>query len=160
MIWRNIVALLGAWTLVWFCYKGVSSYVWVHDSLLLGNYKLIREYKGLSVDERREMKMGFPFRYMKFVRDQTPDTAVILMPAREVYFPQGEKSDFGDADVSNKLWRLRVLYPRRLVDEPELGVNIYSDSITHVAVVNGWGYDHLGYEVAERLKYTVLPVKR
>jgi hypothetical protein len=159
MIWKNVLAFLAAWTLVWFCYKGVPSYAWMHDTLLLGNYKLTREYKGLSADERREMKMGFAFRYMKFVREQTPDTAVILMPAGEVYYPEGEKSDFEGTEVSNKLWRLRVLYPRRLIDEPELGVN-YTDSITHVAVVNGWGYEHLGYEVSEKLKYAVLPVKR
>jgi hypothetical protein len=111
------------------------------------------------MDERREMKMGFSFRYMKFVRDCTPETAVILMPPREVYFPPGEKSDF-EGDVGHKLWRLRVLYPRRLIDKPELGVNVYSDSITHVAIVNGWGYDYLHYPVSERVRYAVLPVDR
>jgi hypothetical protein len=34
------------------------------------------------------------------------------------------------------------------------------DSITHVAIVNGWGYDYLRYPVGERVRYGVLPVNR
>ncbi|MDR3137904.1 MAG: hypothetical protein LBT73_03395 [Tannerellaceae bacterium] len=157
MIWKNILALAIAWTLVWFAYKGVPSYAWIHDSLLRGNYTLAKEHHALSQDQRREMKLGFAFRYINFIREQTPDSAVILMPPWDAY----PKSDFGDAEVFNKLWRLRILHPRRIVDAYELdtALNCFADRITHVAIVNGWGYEHLPYpQPPNPPAYAVLPI--
>ncbi|MDR0769362.1 MAG: hypothetical protein LBE71_05615, partial [Dysgonamonadaceae bacterium] len=63
-------------------------------------------------------------------------------------------------DVSNKLWALRVLYPRKLVTPSEMETNRYAKDITHVAIVNGRGYERLDYQVENPVTHGVLPVKR
>jgi hypothetical protein len=35
--------------------------------------------------------------------------------------------------------------------------SLYADSITHVAIVNGRGYERLNYPVATKEDFTVLP---
>lgn len=157
-VFRNMIGGAAAFILVWTCYKNVDGYTWVYDSLLKGNYKYITDNKHLSADEWREAKMGFSYKYLKHIRDNTPDTAVILMPERDIYFPKEGKGDF-EGDMSNKMWRLRVLYPRKIVDASEME-NKYATEITHVAIVNGWGYDKLNYEVRDRVQYAVLPVNK
>jgi hypothetical protein len=152
----NFLAVIVAIVLIRACYKNVMGYTWVYDSLLKGNYELISQYKHLTIDEKKEMKMGFTFTWLKFVRDNTPEDAVVLFPNHDVFFPEGQKSNF-NGEPLHKIWCLNTLYPRRIVYADEVD-NSYAGRITHVAIVNGWGYDRLNYEVPQKMQYAVLPL--
>lgn len=154
----NVISVLFAWLLVFFCYKKNSSYAWVYDSLLVGNYKIASANKHLTIDEVREFKIGFNFSYLMFLKAHTPENAVIWMPERKAYFPEGKKSPFS-GDIASKMYRLRVLYPRKIVDAGENN-NKYSKKITHVAVLDGQGADKLNYKLKEVLDFAVYPVNK
>ena len=146
-VWLGRNAILGflAFLLIVSCFKKIPSYTWVYDQLLKGNMKLIHQYKNLSLDHRYEMKLGYTYAYLRFLKSRTPENA------------KDRKSDF-TGEPNNKLWVSRFLYPRKIVYDTEKE-NKYAGQITHVAIVNGWGYDKLSYEVPEQVENTVLPVK-
>lgn len=154
----NVLFATIALFLVWECYKSVPSYQWVHDTLLRNNYKFVSANKHLNPDQRREAKLGFDFRFLHFVKQNTPENAVIWMPERSAYFPEGVKSPFS-GDIVSKLYRLRVLYPRRIVDASDTE-NSYAGQITHVAIIHGVGYDQLGYTPKEESPFAVFPVNQ
>jgi hypothetical protein len=154
----NLLAVVIAIILVRACYKNVAAYSWAYDTLLKGNYELLSKHKNLTIDEKKEMKMGFSFAYLKFVRDNTPEDAVILFPGFDAFFPEGQKSNF-TGEPYNKLWCLNTLYPRKIVYVQETD-NPDANKITHVAIVNGWGYDKLNYEVQQKTQYAVFPLNQ
>lgn len=156
---RNLIVGFAAFLLVYTCYKNVAAYTWVHDGLLKGNMEIIHKYKHTSFDNRNEMKLGYTYAYLRYIARQTPETAVILMPGKSVFFPPNVKTEF-TGQPYNKIWATRFLYPRKIVLEGEEKANKYGDKITHVAIVNGWGYDKLEYSVNSPVKNAVLPVRQ
>lgn len=153
----NILFAMAAGFLVWKCYKTVPSYQWVHNTLLRSSYKFASANKHLNSDQRREAKLGFDFRFLYFVKQSTPNDAVIWMPPRSAYFPEGSDSPF-TSDIVSKLYRLRVLYPRKIVDAGDTG-NCFAKQITHAAIINGVGYEQLDYTPQEKHPFTVLPIR-
>ena len=93
----------------------------------------------------------------KFVKESTPENAVILLPGKEAFYPEGEERIFS-GEPYNKLWAIRFLYPRRVIIPSELGKTPWSEKITHVAIVNGRGYEYLDYEVEQKAPHAVLPM--
>lgn len=156
----NIVLLLFSWIIVVQLYQKMPGYRWVYSDLLKGNMELIHKYKNLPIETRYEMKLGYTYAYLRYITQQTPDSAVILMPGeRSVYFPANRKTDF-TGQPYNKIWATRFLFPRKIVFEGEENNNKYANRITHVAIVNGWGYDKLNYPVENPIGNTVLPLNR
>ncbi|MDR2810236.1 MAG: hypothetical protein LBB84_06735 [Tannerellaceae bacterium] len=132
-------------------------YKWAYD-MLTSNRKLIRENPHLSIKEKNEMKLGADFAYVWFLRESTPENAVILYPSAEDFYPPDKSSPFKQG-LQNKIWALRFLYPRRLVLPSEMETNRYAPDITHVAIVNGRGHERLNYPVELRQEHGILPVK-
>lgn len=153
IILRNVAAITIAFLLIVACQKS-PGYHWVYNDLLKGNMEIFRKYKNTTTDQRYEMKLGFSYVYLRFIKNQTPDTAVILMPEGDVFYPKNEKSDF-TGEIRNKLWTSRFLYPRKIIYDKE---RKEQDKITHVAIANYWGYDKLPYKVSKQEKHTVLPI--
>lgn len=154
---KNVIALLLTFLLVSFCYKNNPGYNWVYKGLLKGNFEVIQKYKNLTVDQRTEMKLGYDYAYLRYVRKLTPDSAVILMPGRDAITLKGGQSEITQ-NLFGKLWVTRFLYPRKIVYDFETGNKLY-DRITHVAIINYWGYDKLSYQVDREVKDAVLPVR-
>jgi hypothetical protein len=124
-----------------------------------GNYETIKKYKHLPLDRKWEEKLGYTFVYWKHLRDNTPEDAVILYPTHDIFFPAGKKSRFV-GEPASKIQALRFLYPRKLVYHTETETNRYGKNLTHVAIVNGWGYEYLEYVIDNKVDDTVLPIKR
>ena len=133
-------------------------YRWVHESLIEANLKTIKKYKNLTFEQRQEAKMGFNATYLNFVKNNTPDTAIILMPPDSIILPVKGKSEFSK-HMKNKAWCSYLIYPRRLVYEREKSNSSLYESVTHVAIMNGWGYDKLAYPIKDKSKHTILPIK-
>jgi hypothetical protein len=156
---KNIVVAFAAGFLLFECLKVQPGYNWAYYGLLKGNMAAIRANPDLTLEQKYEQKLGIDYAYLQFVKSATPEDAVILYPSREDFFPEGIESPFKQG-VSNKTWGLRFLYPRKLVLPSEMETNRYANDITHVAIVNGRGYERLDYEVETPIEHGVLPVKR
>ncbi|MDR2118696.1 MAG: hypothetical protein LBP25_04090 [Tannerellaceae bacterium] len=135
-----------------------DGYKWAY-TMLTGNMKTIRANPNLSIWEKNEMKLGVDFAYVRFLKESTPENAVILYPAYEDFYPKDKQTPFKQ-EVYNKIWALRFLYPRILVLPSELETSRYAPDITHVAIVNGRGYERLNYTVENMQEFGVLPVKQ
>lgn len=121
------------------------------------NLETIRHYSRTTTDNRFEMKLGLSHVYLRYVKENTPENAVILLPGKEAFYPEGEERIFS-GEPYNKLWAIRFLYPRRVIIPSELGKTPWSEKITHVAIVNGRGYEYLDYEVEQKAPHAVLPM--
>lgn len=113
-------------------------YNWAYN-MLQKNLETIRHYSRTTTDNRFEMKLGLSHVYLRYVKESTPENAVILLPGKEAFYPEGEERIFS-GEPYNKLWAIRFLYPRRVIIPSELGKTPWSEKITHVAIVNGRGY--------------------
>lgn len=160
-IWllKNIFAGLIIYVLVFQCIQKQPGYNWAYNSLMKGNYKVIRENRKLTPDQRLEAKIGINYAYWKFLKENTPEDAVILYPTTQIFFPKDQKSHF-TGEPANKTMAARFLHPRILVYPTETETSRFGKQITHVAIVNGWGYDYLEYEVSNRSEIAVLPLKK
>ena len=111
-LFKNIVAV----ALTLFLLKVVMvlqpTYNWVCFTMLPENMEIVRKYPNLNYDGRMSIKLGANYMYLKNTREHTPENAVILWPSSEA-FTKG-KSPF-TAEISNKIYALRFLYPRKLV---------------------------------------------
>ena len=61
-----------------------------------------------TTDNRFEMKLGLSHVYLRYVKESTPENAVILLPGKEAFYPEGEERIFS-GEPYNKLWAIRVL---------------------------------------------------
>lgn len=160
-VWRNIVAGLGVLLLWYIGFSGTKGY-WAVEQMLPDNMAVISEYPNASLDDRWEMKLGGSYQYLKFLKDNTPPSAVILYPSREAFFPTGVQSQF-QGEPYNKIWATRFLYPRRLVLRDEFQTSLWGAKVTHVAIANKQGYDLFDAasrpDSSEMVDFTVLPVK-
>lgn len=133
-------------------------YKWVHETLIGANLKTIKKYKKLTFEQKQEAKMGFNAKYLNFIKNNTPDTAIILMPPDSIIFPSKGKSEFNKY-ITRKVWCSYIIYPRKIVYEREKHISPLYDNVTHVAIINGWGYNKLTYRVNNRSNYTIMPIK-
>ena len=131
-------------------------YNWAYN-MLKGNLEVTQHYAHTTTDQRFEMKLGLAHVYLRYLKENTPPDAVILLPSKEAFYPEGAERIFS-GEPYNKLWATRFLYPRRVVLPSELGKTPWSQKITHVAIVNGVGYEYLNYDVDHKVAHTVLPV--
>lgn len=131
-------------------------YNWAYN-MLKGNLEITRHYAHTTTDQRFEMKLGLAHVYLRYLKENTPPDAVILLPSQEAFYPEGQERIFS-GEPYNKLWATRFLYPRRVIIPSELGKTPWSRKITHVAIVNGIGYEYLDYDVEHKAAHTILPV--
>lgn len=131
------------------------TYEWVCFTMLPENMAIIRAYPNLDYDRKMVLKLNTNYIYLKNVKDNTPEDAVILWPSAEAF---SNKKGPLTGEMSNKIYALRFLYPRKLVIPFDFGKSHYVDEITHVAIVNGEGFEYIPYKV-EKFENGILPVK-
>jgi len=133
-------------------------YNWFYESLLKANLNYITGKKGeLTLDQKYELKLGYDYKYLNFVKERTPEDAVILMPLQRYFLQEGSKAKFRH-HMGDKGYTSFFLYPRQVVYEKEKGKNPLYEKVTHVAIVNKCCYDKLNYPVRDQPEFTVLPI--
>jgi len=141
-----------------------GGYRWAYEILAKENYHRIRELLEMEKTGQvppltREFKLGQRvacYGYLDYLVKNTPDTAVILLPPYSVIEGNNNLNFLYAPD-----WVEYFVYPRLCTAEmmkdrePEL-----LQQATHVAIVNGWGYDQLKWEYPDsnRPQMAVLPI--
>lgn len=141
-----------------------KGYRWAVHDMAMGSYKQIQDIeqqvnsgriKPLTLDDKRSYKIS-TYSYLKYLTDNTPDTAVILLPP---YSVTGDRSQYNFLHSSE--WVEYFIYPRMCISEDAR--DIYPDiyrKATHVAVVDSWGYQKLRYPVQSAAREAVFPINR
>jgi hypothetical protein len=141
------------------CHFNVA-YGWVWNVYIQANLRDVSSLPHASLDERLTIKLGEDYQYLIFVRDATPTNAVIFYPSLADFttvLPGNDKSPFS-GKLTDKLSAIRILYPRRIVMEDEMGRTPWSFKITNVAIVNRRNIDKLPYQVPSHYYIGVLPM--
>lgn len=151
------VAMAGCFLL----YTAISmeeGYQWVWNGLLKGNWTYIRQHRHASLEERNQMKMGFNYAYLNYIKKNTPDDAIILFPLKEHITEQSGNMKLG-GEITAKNWVTHFVYPRKALYKDEEATNPLYGRVTHVAIIAGHGYEDLEYEVREKPAFAVFPKK-
>ncbi len=158
-IMKNTVAGAAAFLLIFFVvFKVQPGYKWVYNTMN-NNYRAIKRNPNVTDQEKMRAKLGISYSYLEYIAEVTPKDAVILYPDKTALFPKDKKTEFRH-DMYNKLWALRFLYPRKVVMTNEFNQSSYADKITHIAIVNGVGYELLDYNPPQRPTHAVFPLMR
>lgn len=161
-LWRNLWVAAFVCLCSWGIFSSLEGYRWVYNDLLVANMDMIRKLPDLTNDQKYEIKLGASYKFLRTVRENTPESAVLLYPPTDAFFPKGEKSQFTGGEPNNKLWALRFLYPRKLILASEFDTSPYRFYVNYIVIVNGWGYDRIPPELAKELKgapFAICPVK-
>ena len=134
-----------------------SGYDWMLNTMLAGNLKTIEENPEKTTRQRYEMKWGGgEISYTFKIKDQTPDTAIILMPPRKIL--TGPNVQF--KSIVEIPWITYFLYPRRVVYDDEKDSSALYSKATYLVSVNGWGLDKVGHSVDKPEAFMVLPITK
>lgn len=137
------------------------AYTWVKESYLKSNKMIADQYPDASFDDRMSIKLGADYNYLIFLRDNTPENAVIYYPSSGDFrasHPAVQQNPF-NGKLNDKLTAVRILYPRKVVTENEYGKTSWTKKITHVAIVNGKNLEKVPYKVADTYINGILPVQ-
>jgi len=151
---RPLIFLAVIWALVAFNKGYARLYQYNYVQLI----EQLHKYKGLTYEEKLGKFLPQDYAYLNFVKEKTPEDAVLLGPPANVWNPKDKKLGF-----SRWMWRkdytTYFLYPRKvLYDVPQDRDNPLMEQITHVMIVDSWGYDKLNYTVSNPQALTVLPI--
>lgn len=158
---RNGALLIVAWVLLSKAPSLNDSYQWLWEGYVKSNIEMIKQYPDLSTDEKMAMKLGADYQYLMFIRDNTPKNAVIYWPSAGDFRAtmEGQQQNPFNGKLNDKLTAVRVLYPRRVVTEPEYGKTSWSKKIDYVGIMNGKNVEKLSYPAPQGYTIGVLPVK-
>lgn len=159
----RLLILICSVLIVYLTVTYVPIYNLIYEDVLKASLNFVNQNRDLSKQQKLEGKFGFDVRYLEYLKKNTPENAVIIMPPDSVIHPGDESGDFNNLDLSSitsKIWTSYFVYPRKLVYEREKSTNPLYSEATHVAVINYWGYEKLDYNVSEREKYIVMPIKK
>jgi hypothetical protein len=161
---RNLVVTFVLMFILLLLYVTIPGYNYAIKEVAISNKQRIDqiETRRLNFDLpelRQEDKLLFrieDYWYIQFITAHTPDTAVILLPPRSAIDTTPEFSQLNDPE-----WMEYFLYPRLCISEDQKNTkkDLYA-KVTHVAIVNSWGYDKLKYEPKERPTETILPIEK
>jgi hypothetical protein len=147
----NIVCLIVG-GLAFMQYSKMAEIKWIY-TMLADNYAVIKKNPKADYAQRLTFKLGYNYHYLNFIKQNTPPDAKILIPERSVFLEA--PTDFRDSPELGIRGFYSLIYPRQPFYEKDS-----VPDITHVAIVNGWGFDRLNYPVAQQRINTVLPINQ
>jgi len=161
---RNLVITFVLMFILLLLYVTIPGYNYAIKEVAISNKQRIDQIEtrrlNFNLPElRQEDKLLFrieDYWYIQFITAHTPDTAVILLPPASAIDTTPEFSQLNDPE-----WMEYFLYPRLCISEDQKNTKkeLYA-KVTHVAIVNSWGYNKLKYEPKERPTETILPIEK
>lgn len=168
-----LFGLIAVIFLLW-CKTSVPSYKWVYEDLLKGGCKFcnvvekeidkrtrnvsdIAQKKQISYDVKYEAKVGINYLFLKYIREKTPENAIILFPPSDILTKKTDYLTLG-GEIVTKTWVSHFLYPRTVVYEREKGKNPFYEKADYIILLHGWGYDHLKYKPSQMTGVDVVPI--
>jgi hypothetical protein len=159
---RNLLVTFILVVVLLLLYVSVPGYHWAITEMAVRNKELIDRIETrrlntnmpeLTMDDKRLFKIS-NYWYLKYLRENTPENAVILLPPHSAIDTSEEMKFLNSAE-----WVEYFIFPRLCVgeDDKEKSKALY-EKVTHVAIVNGWGYDKLHYSPEKRTSEIVLPI--
>ncbi len=134
-----------------------NGYNWMWNTLLNKNLEMIKKNKNLSIAQKHESKQGFFFKYLNFINANTPEDAIILMPPDSII--NSVDSKFKLETLKNRCKTTYFIYPRKAVYEKNMEYDsLYLDKVTHVAIVNYYGYERLNYDIKHKHQFSIMPI--
>lgn len=129
-------------------------YDWLLNTMLKGNLETIEKYPDLNAQQRLEMKWGGgEISYIFQIKNQTPETAVVLLPPKEVLLGVGFKN-------SHELpWLTYFVYPRKVVYENDTATSSLYAQADYLVSINGWGLDKLSAPIEQPQPFMILKLK-
>lgn len=152
---KNILCLLPAILVVLLTFSKSPGYKWV-NTMLTSSMEHIQKYPDWNFDQKMQWRMGMDYNFLRTIKQNTPDDAVILFPTAETFQKEGSPYH---AELYNKIYASRFLFPRKIVLENELETNKYATALTHVAIVNGTGGQYLPYPIHPSFQNGILPIQ-
>jgi hypothetical protein len=123
-------------------------------------FKDLERYKGMDYDQRLRKMLPQDYPFLSDIRDKTPADAVLLAPPKAIWHPEGRKLGFGTW-IHSPSYLAYFLYPRKVIIDDKKGAKSpLMNEVTHVLIVDSWGYDKLKYQVPDRQPFAVLPIQK
>lgn len=160
---KQLLVLLLSFIFISVLLNEVKGYNWVIKTLLMKNLEVINKYEDLTLEEKYQAKLGFNYFYLDYLKKNTPEDAIILMPDKLTVFQKSKSNRFKRQSpylIGRKIPTTYFVYPRKLVYESEKDSSAIYSEATHVAIINNWGYDKLNYQVQNKVLNTVMPINQ
>ena len=160
---RQLVVAICTFLFIGLLYFLIPGYRWAVEEIGFRNLNLVNKIEEkrksenlppLNVHEKRAFKIE-GYYYLQLLNTSTPQDAVIFLPQGSV--THGPRHEF----VNSSEWVAYFIYPRLCIgyDERFKNPELYS-KVTHVAIVNGWGYEFLKYPIEKKEEEAVLPIEK
>ncbi len=124
-----------------------------------GDYHFARQNRHLPLEDRYASKMGGIYTFSRYIRENTPEDAVIYLPDAESFIYDAHSDLFYSHHCASKLFSTRFLYPRKIVTKNEYSRFGSPFPLTHVIVIGNGGKDILPYETDDTT-LVVLPIHK
>lgn len=120
----------------------------------------LEKYKGMDYEQRLRKMLPQDFPFLADIRDKTPSDAILLAPPRAIWHPEGRKLGFGTW-IHAPSYLAYFLYPRKVIIDDKKGAKSpLMNEVTHVLIVDSWGYDKVKYQVSDPQPFAVLPIEK
>ncbi len=156
LLLRKAILFIAVLSLLILLARYNAGYQWLYKNLVVDNIRKTSKYMHKSKEEKLELKLGFSAKYMNFLKEKTGEDALILMPPDSAFYPKGEKSPFSEF-IARRTWGHYFIYPRKLLlyKERDSFPELYK-KLTHIAVVNYWGYHFFPNIKGKKQKYSII----
>lgn len=158
-LWKNLIAGLAGVLIFTFVVNFNESYHWLWYRFTHINIANMKADLKSTYHERMVRHLGADYSFVLTIKSMTPENAIIFYPSKTDFLTPptvGSRFPFR-GNMVDKLAAVRVLYPRKVVTANEMGKTPYSDSLTHIAIVNGRNRDLVSYPTDTMATIDVLP---
>ncbi|MBL7800449.1 MAG: hypothetical protein JNL95_06950 [Chitinophagales bacterium] len=131
-----------------------NGYDWLFNTMLANNLKTIEQHPDLNTQQKYEAKWGQgEITYVYKMKNETPESAVILLPPKKTF------TDVGFKSAPDLPWITYFLYPRVVVYEDEKATNPNYAKANYLVSINGWGIDKVSPPIEKPEPFMILKLK-
>jgi len=154
---RNLGTLVISLIVLYILFHFHKGYQWVYNDLMTNSIELNKRFSYTTYNDRMEAKLGDNFYYLRFLKENTPDNAIIILPPDSVFFLPNSELKFNNL-ITDIKWSSYFVYPRKLVYENHHKNTTLYRNATHRCILNYYGYQFLPYQVDKQVPITILPL--